>query len=229
MHFHRYNAKCGSLVDGLKFQCKSSVVVARRRRAVVARRRRAVVACRRRSAPCKPTLVKGISKLLASRAQAAPYRAALTSKMRRWAVCKLRDGQIDGKGHGGRIENSKQKGYNCSISCAPTVTIARRRRAVVARRRRVVVARRRRAVVARRRCVVVARRRRAVVARRRRVVVARRRHAVVVRRRRAVVARRRRAVVARRRRAVGARRRRKRGTEGRKRWCQNLVAGTIVP
>merc|ERR1711890_41041 len=66
---------------------------------------------------CKPALVKGISKNLASKAQATPHREALVGEMRKWAVCKLSDGQIDGKGHGGQIENSHQNGYDCSISC----------------------------------------------------------------------------------------------------------------
>ena len=66
---------------------------------------------------CKPTLLKGISKNLAPKAQATPHREALVGEMHKWAVCKLSDGQIDGKNHGGQIENSQQNDYDCSISC----------------------------------------------------------------------------------------------------------------
>lgn len=34
-----------------------------------------------------------------------------------WSVCGLSDGQIDGPGHGGAIEDSQQAGYDCWVQC----------------------------------------------------------------------------------------------------------------
>lgn len=34
-----------------------------------------------------------------------------------WSVCGLSDGQIDGPGHGGAIEDSQQVGYDCWVQC----------------------------------------------------------------------------------------------------------------
>jgi hypothetical protein len=50
---------------------------------------------------------------LATKAQ-AKGKAALLGK---WEVCMLSDGQIDGPGHGGQVEDSKQKGYDCALAC----------------------------------------------------------------------------------------------------------------
>ena len=55
---------------------------------------------------------------LATKAQAASHRASMVSEMRTWAVCALADGQIDGPGHGGQIEDSQQGGYDCAFTCA---------------------------------------------------------------------------------------------------------------
>lgn len=64
-----------------------------------------------------PQKVDGISANLATVAQATPHRARLVGTMRPWAVCKLKDGQIDGPSHGGKIETKQQSGFDCSIEC----------------------------------------------------------------------------------------------------------------
>lgn len=37
----------------------------------------------------------------------------------KWEVCMLTDGQIDGPGHGGEVEDSQQDSYKCAFVCAP--------------------------------------------------------------------------------------------------------------
>ena len=69
--------------------------------------------------PCRPRKVTGsfpadkLKHRLASQDE-AQGRAGLLGW---WEVCALADGQIDGPGHGGGVENAKQGGYDCALAC----------------------------------------------------------------------------------------------------------------
>jgi len=60
---------------------------------------------------------------VATKQQATVYKQGINLKMGRWDVCHLDGGQIDGAGHGGRIEDKPQAGHNCAVMCgAGTLT-----------------------------------------------------------------------------------------------------------
>ena len=47
----------------------------------------------------------------------ATGKAALVKTMSQWEVCEPADGQINGPGHGGVMQTTKQAGFDCSIEC----------------------------------------------------------------------------------------------------------------
>ena len=52
---------------------------------------------------------------VATRQEALGYATAAVQQMGMWDVCHLKDGQVDGRGHGGRIEDKPQAAHNCAM------------------------------------------------------------------------------------------------------------------